>query len=133
MLFFAAFVAPFAAAAGWYWAASMPMAHWQMEPHRILGTAIAVVLPLVAWWRWKLNASDGSLPWIYFAVLLLLNLAMLIQGFLGGDMTFMSHERREPSLAQHQNYEHAEAETSGDVAVTNEHHHDHDHGESDHH
>lgn len=93
MLLYAAIATPVGAATGWWWAASMPMDHWQMQPHRIIGVALALTVPLFACWRWRLDKRPTPLPASYFAVFAVILGAVLVQGYLGGDMTHMAHQQ----------------------------------------
>lgn len=100
MLLYAAIATPVAAAAGWWWAASMPMDHWQMQPHRIIGISLALTIPLFAFWRWNLSKRSTPLPAAYFAAFAIILATVLVQGYLGGDMTFMEH-KQEMAMPMH--------------------------------
>ena len=88
-LLLAAIVTPFTAAIGWLWMNSMGhMDHWQMSYHQWIGVSIAAAtLLMVAWrgWLWRHSRGPG---WGYGLVAAPLLAALLVQGDLGGSMSF---------------------------------------------
>lgn len=131
MLLYAAIATPVAAAAGWWWAASLPMDHWQMLPHRIIGVALAFTVPLFVYWRWHLDKWPTPLPATYFTVFAVILGAVFVQGYLGGDMTYMAHQQ-ETGVPMHHDSAgdmqkmHHEPESAAAITgevVSHEHHH----------
>jgi len=88
-LCFAALFAPLTAFSGWYWLderGDMDLA--EMQIHRALGSALAMLIPLFAYWRWRIH-SRAALPGAaYLSAGVLLVVAVGVQGYLGGKMAF---------------------------------------------
>jgi uncharacterized membrane protein len=88
-LVYAAAVTPATAFAGWWWMRSMDdMDHWQMPIHMWVGISFAVALPLLALWRFRAFRRGAPASWGYLAVIGALVLALMVQGHLGGMMSF---------------------------------------------
>lgn len=88
-IFYAALITPFTVAAGWYWyLAGEPMHGPYMTIHQWLGTALALLIPVFAYWRWRSHRGSASPGIAYLAALLALLAALSIQGHLGGVMSF---------------------------------------------
>ena len=85
----AVLVTPLTAAAGWYWMHQMQdMDHPQMPIHKWLGIALAVLLPLLLWGRWRSYRKGESPGWVYLASAALIVALLVVQGHLGGTMSF---------------------------------------------
>ena len=85
----AAAITPITALLGWLWMRSMDdMDHWQMPYHKWLGTGMAVALVGLAAWRCWLARNDRWPNIAYFIAGLLLVGAVVVQGDLGGAMSF---------------------------------------------
>ena len=94
MLFYAAVVTPFTALAGWLWLRQMAdMDHPQMAVHKWLGTALAIVFVALLFWRWRIHRrADGTPRWTYLLCAAAVVAALIVQGHLGGTMSFASDD-----------------------------------------
>ena len=90
MLFYAAAVTPLTAAAGWFWLDDMGgMDHeGRMGVHKWLGTALAGVFVLLAWWRGRLHARGRAPGTLYLLAAGAVVAALTVQGHVGGMMSF---------------------------------------------
>lgn len=91
LLLCGAVITPLTAAAGWWWWFAGREAHadhWQMPVHQWLGTGISIVVIPIAVWRARLHRTDRrpTLPYALAAAAVLA--AMVLQGELGGSMSF---------------------------------------------
>lgn len=90
MLLFAAIITPFTALAGWLWkrsvGSSLPPA--SIMTHQWLGITLACLFIILALWRWSIYSRDKvpGAPYLLFALLVVL--ALVYQGTLGGTMVF---------------------------------------------
>lgn len=90
-LLYAAVITPLTALAGWWWFRQMAdMDHPQMAVHKWLGTGLAAAFLALLWWRWRIRRrqADGAPGWPYLICAALLFLALVLQGHLGGTMSF---------------------------------------------
>jgi uncharacterized membrane protein len=93
MLLYAAVITPFTAAAGWWWMRDMEgMNDWRMPVHKWLGLSMAVVTIALAVWRWDLYRANRTPSLLYVLITALALSALIVQGELGGQMTFGSME-----------------------------------------
>jgi uncharacterized membrane protein len=111
-LVYAAAITPATAFAGWWWMRSMgDMDHWQMPIHMWMGISFAVALPFLALWRLRAFRRGAPAPWGYLAVISALVLALMVQGHLGGMMSFGSEDAAPAGHAAHDMPGHADAMT----------------------
>lgn len=88
-LLYAAGVTPLTAAAGWYWARDMDGTDPQlMNAHRWLGAALAVILAVIVFWRYKFHRRQLFPSWPYLGAAGLLLATLVVQGHIGGLMSF---------------------------------------------
>ena len=88
-LLYAAAITPLTAAAGWYRARDMEgMDPTLMNAHRWVGTALAVLLAVVVFWRYRFHRRQLFPSWPYFGAAGLLVAALVVQGHVGGLMSF---------------------------------------------
>lgn len=89
-LLFAAVSSPVTAATGWLWLLDFDdtSRHWAMTTHQWLGTALPPMLITLAAWRYRHHASAKPASWPLLASLAAAVILMLVQGHLGGTMTF---------------------------------------------
>jgi len=119
MLFFAAVITPFTALAGWLWLRDMgEMHHREMFVHQWLGTTIAVLVPALVFWRWKLHRTRAVPGRLYLSVAALLVAALTVQGHLGGGMSFgggsdSTEEQGQGVSHPHEHSGHTEKSESG--------------------
>lgn len=94
MLVYAAAITPFTALAGWLWLHQMSdMDHPQMGVHKWLGTALAVVFVALVFWRWRIHRrAEGAPSWLYLICTAVIVAALILQGHLGGTMSFASDD-----------------------------------------
>ena len=98
---YAAVVTPFTALAGWLWLRSMPpMDVPEMSFHKFLGTELAVVFAVLAWWRWRAYRSGQTPSRVYLVVAVLAVAALVVQGHVGGTMSFSSSDTSIPTPAR---------------------------------
>ena len=90
MLLYAALVAPLTAAAGWWWMrhGMDGMNDWRMPVHMWLGFSMTVVAIVLAIWRGRLHRADRVPGMAYMSVALIAVGALVVQGELGGQMSF---------------------------------------------
>ena len=95
---YAATVTPATAFAGWWWMRSMAdMDHPQMIFHQWLGISLAVLLPPLATWRARAFRGGTPATWGYLAAATTIVAAIVVQGHLGGTMSFGSEEVPTPN------------------------------------
>jgi uncharacterized membrane protein len=92
MLIYAAAITPFTAIAGYVWkrsvASALPADQTMM--HQWLGISLAVLFLALGAWRWRLH-SRNLVPGVsYFVFCVVVVLALVYQGTLGGQMAFGS-------------------------------------------
>lgn len=88
-LLYAACLTPITALTGWYWLRQMPgMDDQMMTVHKWLGSATAIFLLFVLWCRWTFFRVNRPTNWPYIFVGLILVFAVVIQGHIGGRMSF---------------------------------------------
>ena len=88
-MLFATLAAPLTAASGWLWLRQMgDMDHSELVYHQWLGTALPILLIPIAWWRFCLHGAQRTVPNSHLSVLGFALLAVMIQGHLGGMMSF---------------------------------------------
>jgi uncharacterized membrane protein len=89
LMVYAAAVTPFTVLAGWWWKAAGSADHGRvMVVHQLLASSAAVLFVFLAVWRWRIH-KGGLFPTIpYLVVALLVFLAVVYQGSLGGRMAF---------------------------------------------
>lgn len=90
MVLYAAVITPFTAAAGWWWrlteGSTLPAN--LITVHEWLGTTAVVLFVVLAIWRWSIHKRDASPNWAYLTFALIVVLALVYQGSLGGRMVF---------------------------------------------
>ncbi len=90
MVLYAAVITPLTAAAGWWWkskaAGGLPPE--VIAVHQWLGTALALIFIVLAIWRWRIYKRNIAPSWGYMGFALLVVLALVYQGSLGGLMAF---------------------------------------------
>lgn len=100
-MLYAAIITPFTAAAGWWWMRQMQdMDHWQMPYHQWLGVSLAVVIVALAIWRGRLYRKMRAVSIPYLLVATLAVAALVVQGDLGGQMSFGGDNESDP-VEQH--------------------------------
>ena len=90
MTLYTAAITPLTAAAGWWWkhTAGSDLPASLITVHQWLGTTIAVLFIVLVCWRWMIKRR-GNVPGLaYLAVELVVVLALVYQGSLGGKMLF---------------------------------------------
>ena len=102
MLLYAAVVTPLTAAAGWWWMrhGMEGMIDWRLPVHMWLGftmTAIAIVLAI---WRGRMHRTERAPGLAYLLAASLAVGALVVQGELGGQMSFGSMDT--PTEASHE-------------------------------
>ena len=90
MVLYAAVITPFTAAAGWWWKLTEGSA---LPPrlitvHQWLGSAAVVLFVVLAVWRWSIHKRDASPSLAYLGFAVILVIALVYQGSLGGRMVF---------------------------------------------
>lgn len=90
MVLYAAVITPFTAAAGWWWklteGSALPAK--LITVHQWLGTAAVLLFVVLAIWRWSIHKRDASPGFSYLTFALIVVLALVYQGSLGGRMVF---------------------------------------------
>ena len=92
MLIYAAAITPFTAIAGYVWKRSVASAlpADQIMMHQWLGISLAVLFLALGAWRWRLH-SRNLVPGVsYFVFCVVVVLALVYQGTLGGQMALGS-------------------------------------------
>jgi uncharacterized membrane protein len=87
-LFLAACITPLTALAGWLYWMDDDNGVTGMTIHKWLGTGLAILLPLLLWWRWRAFHRDAWVPWPYLIVGAVALAALVYQGHLGGAQAF---------------------------------------------
>jgi uncharacterized membrane protein len=90
MVLYAALITPFTAAAGWWWkrSAGADLPQNLITVHQWLGTSAVLLFVVLAIWRWRIHKRDASPGIAYLAFALIVVLALVYQGSLGGRMVF---------------------------------------------
>jgi uncharacterized membrane protein len=89
-LCFAAVITPFTALAGWFfWSHDMDDGVRGMTIHKWLGTSAAVLLVGLVVWRWWFFKNDRRPNVAYLLAALAIVVALIYQGHLGGEQSFM--------------------------------------------
>lgn len=100
MILYAALLTPFTAYAGWDWMHDMgDMDHWQLAYHEYLGFALATATVGLAIWRGVLQRRTGKASWLYLVAATVILAALVVQGDLGGQMTFGTDQAPSPASA----------------------------------
>jgi plastocyanin/uncharacterized membrane protein len=89
MTIYAALITPLTAAAGWWWkmrVATRPPPG--LVVHQWLGVAAVLLFAFLAVWRWRIYRRDAYPGFIYLSFALLVVLALIYQGSIGGSMVF---------------------------------------------
>jgi uncharacterized membrane protein len=90
MVLYAALITPLTAAAGWWWklaeGAALPAK--LITVHQWLGTAAVLLFAVLAVWRWSIHKRNASPGLAYLMFALIVVLAVVYQGSLGGRMVF---------------------------------------------
>jgi uncharacterized membrane protein len=90
-LLYSSIITPLAVGAGWLWLRSMPpMNVPEMTIHKFLGTEMAFFLFALVWWRYGSFRRTSPPGRLYLAVATVVVLALIVQGYLGGKLTFNS-------------------------------------------
>jgi uncharacterized membrane protein len=88
-LCYGAIATPLTAIAGWLWASDIGnMAGSTLPLHRWLGVALVAVFSGMALWRGGTFLTDQKPGTPYLVCAVLVVIAVLYQGYLGGKMTF---------------------------------------------
>ncbi|HZL33823.1 MAG TPA: DUF2231 domain-containing protein [Tepidisphaeraceae bacterium] len=87
---FAACITPFTAIAGWLFWMKDDVGVTNMTIHKWLGTSAAVLLIGLVLWRWWFFKSDRWPSILYLLIGLAIVGAVIYQGHLGGEQSFMS-------------------------------------------
>jgi len=99
-LLFAAIVTPFTALAGWLWLRTMgDMDHGEMVIHQWLGISLAASFLLLALWRWRIYSKGNQPGVVYLGTVLIVLAALVVQGHLGGIMSFGTSATQPPMPA----------------------------------
>ena len=90
MVLYAAVITPFTAAAGWWWKSQVGhnVPAQIIAVHQWLGTSIVVLFVILAIWRGRIYKRDATPSWTYLGYALLVVVALVYQGSLGGAMAF---------------------------------------------
>ena len=91
MVLYGAIATPLTVCAGWLWAAGFPAAAAEhlpgLEIHKWLGLSLALAFGAMTVWRRK-TAISGDAPSVTYLLFgVVVNGALMFQGFLGGQMT----------------------------------------------
>ena len=92
MLAYVAVLTPFTALAGWWWKSRVVdmLQPKLIEEHQWLGISLAVCFIALAIWRYIFHKKDVPVSVAYLIAGLVLVLALVVQGTLGGQMLFGS-------------------------------------------
>jgi plastocyanin/uncharacterized membrane protein len=90
MTLYAAAITPLTAAAGWWWkhTAGSDLPANLITVHQWLGTTIAVLFIVLVCWRWMIKKRGDAPGPAYLVAELVVVLALVYQGSLGGKMLF---------------------------------------------
>lgn len=89
MLCYAAIITPVTAFTGWWWLWQMDGTDMpEMSIHKWLGTSLVVVFVLLVVWRARIHRRNGTPSAAYLLVCTLAVAALVVQGDLGGRMSF---------------------------------------------
>jgi len=90
MVTYAAAITPLTVVAGWWWkhAAGPDLPPKLIAVHQWLGTSAAVAFILLAVWRWRIQQRQVPPTAAYLTCSVILVLALVYQGSLGGSMVF---------------------------------------------
>lgn len=93
MMLYAAIATPLTAAAGWYWLWDLgDMDHAEMRVHQWLGTGLTLALLPLATWRYWIYRNSQWPRISYLITAGLVVLLLVVQGHLGGVMSFGAGE-----------------------------------------
>ena len=100
MLLYASVITPFTVVAGWLWLRQMEGMNMPgMAVHQWLGTALALVFIGLVFWRWRIHRRPDGMPsGLYLICTAIVVAALVVQGHLGGSMSFDSTTQQEPEL-----------------------------------
>jgi uncharacterized membrane protein len=88
MLLYATLATPITVITGWYWFRQMPSDDPSMAIHKWLGGGLAIAFVGLLYWRWRFYRSGNAPGWVYLACIGFTVSALIIQGHLGGAMSF---------------------------------------------
>jgi uncharacterized membrane protein len=106
-MLYAAVITPLTAATGWWWfyTTDHPL-DAIMLLHMWLGTGLAVVLVLLAVWRWRAHRRDTLASRAYLATAVLVFLGRFLQGHAGAVMSFGPGPEGIPSAVEQPDHPH---------------------------
>jgi plastocyanin/uncharacterized membrane protein len=90
MVLYAALITPLTAAAGWWWKSTQGSAlpAKLITVHEWLGTTAVVLFVILAIWRWSIHKRQTAPSFAYLTYAVIVVLALVYQGSLGGRMVF---------------------------------------------
>src|SRR3954462_9761807 len=90
MLVYAAAITPCTAAAGLMWrrAVGDALPQEMIRRHQALGVTLVVLLVVLATWRWRIFKRDAPPSFLYLGFAVIVVLALVYQGTIGGEMAF---------------------------------------------
>jgi uncharacterized membrane protein len=136
MLLYAAVVTPITAAAGWWWMREMKdMNDWRLPVHMWLGFSLTAVAIALAVWRGCLHRTGRAPGLAYLLVASVAVAAIVVQGELGGQMSFgamesSSETSHESEPAAHGSTHHDSMSIPASQPATKPDGHEHQHGSS---
>jgi uncharacterized membrane protein len=93
MLFYAALITPATAATGWWWYhQTQDQDRWEMTYHFWLGFSLVAVVIGAMLWRLRSYRRSQSPSWTYLLAAAVLVAGTVVQGHLGGMMSFGSDD-----------------------------------------
>ena len=95
MLLYATLATPITVITRWYWFKQMgqsddPGTMATMAIHKWLGGGLAIAFLGLLYWRWRFFRSGNAPGWVYLACIGCTVAALVIQGHLGGAMSFVA-------------------------------------------